>query len=451
MNLSISRRTLVRIAGFSGALALLLGGIAWKQHLTARDYREQLEHTYTRALGELSSYLTNISTDLDKGQYIGTPGQLSLLSARIWRESGGAKSALSTLPVSDLQLDNTYRFLSQVGDYAMSLSKKVAAGGSLTGGEQQNAKALQQYATRLREYVDDVQWKIQNDLLHVAAQSSAHGQVSGTKATQQSGLASGFEDIEQTMTGYPTLIYDGPFSDHLLTQHPAMLQGLPTASVEIAQYKAAVAAGLKTGDLTRADDENSNMPLYTFAAKDLSIGVTKSGGLVAYLLNARSIGEERLSNDSVFQFAEQYLQRLGYENMHATYYETNDGICTINYAATLGRTILYTDLIKVGVALDDGGIVFYDARGYLNNHKQRTLPEPALTADQARDSLNPSLRVLGCRTALIPTSGRNEVFTYEFLTKTQDEQDLLVYVNTQNGAEEQLLILMKTPNGTLTK
>lgn len=124
MKITLSRRTAVRAISYLAAAFGVAAGIAIQQHAVARDYRSQLENTYTRALGDLSSYLVNISNDLEKGRYVGTSEQFALMAARIWRESGGAKSALSTLPVSDLHMDNTYKFLSQVGDYAMALSKK---------------------------------------------------------------------------------------------------------------------------------------------------------------------------------------------------------------------------------------------------------------------------------------------------------------------------------------
>ena len=162
-----------------------------------------------------------------------------------------------------------------------------------------------------------------------------------------------------------------------------------------------------------------------------------------------------MSDESILRFAETYLKSLGFENMRATYFETADGICTINYAAVQDDVILYTDLIKVGVALDDGSIVFYDARGYISNHHARALPAPQLTAEQAQQSVNQSLRILSSRLALIPTSGQNEVLTWEFQAQTTDNDDeqprrLLVYVNAVNGAEEQILILVETPEGTLT-
>ena len=288
MNVALSKRALIRIISFLAAVLLVAAGIAVQQHAAARDYRLQLENTYARALGELSSYLANISADLEKGQYVGTPTQLSQMSARIWRESGGAKSALSSLPVSDLHMDNTYKFLSQVGDYAMALSKKVAAGAQLSEEDRQNAEALREYAAKLNDYVGGVERQVRDGRIDVTAlRTTRHDGGDDTEGTRPAGVSAGFEDVEQTMTGYPTLIYDGPFSDHLLTRRPRLTYGRPTVTPDAAQQAAASAARLNPGDLARADDENSNMPSYTFKAENLSIGVNKAGGLVTYLINGR--------------------------------------------------------------------------------------------------------------------------------------------------------------------
>ena len=57
--------------------------------------------------------------------------------------------------------------------------------------------------------------------------------------------------------------------------------------------------------------------------------------------------------------------------------------------------------------------------------------------------------MLSERLALIPTSSKGEVLTYEFKTKLGDDV-FLVYINAQNGEEEQILKLLNLPNGTLT-
>ena len=38
-------------------------------------------------------------------------------------------------------------------------------------------------------------------------------------------ITEGFIDFEEGYDNYPTLIYDGPFSDHILEKEPVMLKG----------------------------------------------------------------------------------------------------------------------------------------------------------------------------------------------------------------------------------
>ncbi|HAN44654.1 MAG TPA: hypothetical protein DCP97_04605 [Ruminococcaceae bacterium] len=123
----------------------------------------------------------------------------------------------------------------------------------------------------------------------------------------------------------------------------------------------------------------------------------------------------------------------------------------VNFAGIQDKVTLYTDLIKVGVALDNGQIVFYDARGYITNHRKRELEAPKISAEQAAKSVSKNLMITSSKLALIPSMGLNELLTYEFRTKAPDGKNVLVYVNAITGAEEKILILLETETGVLTK
>ena len=51
--------------------------------------------------------------------------------------------------------------------------------------------------------------------------------------------------------------------------------------------------------------------------------------------------------------------------------------------------------------------------------------------------------------AIIPTEWKSEILCYEFKGKI-DNREFLVYINAENGKEEDILIITNTPNGTLT-
>ena len=100
--------------------------------------------------------------------------------------------------------------------------------------------------------------------------------------------------------------------------------------------------------------------------------------------------------------------------------------------------------------MDDGGIVGFDARGYLTCHKKRDLPSPILSQKEAEASLSPLLTVRSARLAVIPSDGELERNCYEFHWTAENGKELLVYVNCDTGKEEQILILLIDENGTLT-
>ena len=51
--------------------------------------------------------------------------------------------------------------------------------------------------------------------------------------------------------------------------------------------------------------------------------------------------------------------------------------------------------------------------------------------------------------ALIPTKWNTEVYCWEFKGKVEDNE-FLVYINAQTGKEEDILLIVNTPDGTLT-
>ena len=150
------------------------------------------------------------------------------------------------------------------------------------------------------------------------------------------------------------------------------------------------------------------------------------------------------------QIAKEYLQSHNITSVETSYYEISNNIMTINFAYTSNNITYYPDLIKVSVAMDDGEIISFHQRGYLANHQERAAQVPSITQEQAAKKLSPLLTVEQVKLAVIPTQGLNEVFCYEFKCTGQNGENILVYINAETGAEEQLLILLIGENGTLT-
>ena len=135
--------------------------------------------------------------------------------------------------------------------------------------------------------------------------------------------------------------------------------------------------------------------------------------------------------------------------MESTYSMKQDGIITINYAYFQEDVTVYSDLIKLKIALDNGEILGIETTGYLNSHEQRNFKTAKVTQAEAKLKINPKLEILSEGLALIPTEYQTEVLCWEFKGKV-DSREFLIYINVETGREEDVLVILNTPNGTLT-
>ena len=163
----------------------------------------------------------------------------------------------------------------------------------------------------------------------------------------------------------------------------------------------------------------------------------------------RDVNTEIISQEEANQKGQEFLTNKGFSNMKATYYLKQDGIVTINYAYVQENVTVYSDLIKVKVALDNGEVLGIETTGYLNNHTTRDISNVKISKEEAKKTINKNLTIESESMAIIPTEWKTEILCYEFKGKV-DDREFLVYINAENGREEDILIIQDTPNGTLT-
>ncbi len=443
--MTITKRSFVKIMSLSlGVITALIisSGINYGRAVKAE---RNVENGYMRAIQELSLNLDNIKNNLEKGMYASTPAMMSVLSEKLCCDAATAKTALSQLPVDDLDLSNTYRFLSQVGNYSKALAEKCAEGQELSEEEKNNLRKLFSYATDLSGNMWEVEQKIENGDIALGEGSSA---AESLNAEAPETVTDGFSSIATAENSFPTLIYDGPYSDHIMNKDPVMLEGLKEVSREAALGTARRIAGIQ--NLTDAGEETGKMPCYVFQGDNVSVAITKAGGMCAYMLSDRYIGTQELPVSKAIEIAESYLENYGINSVEDSYYEVSNGLCIINFAAEQNDVILYTDLIKVGVALDNGEVLSFDMRGYINNHYIRDIPEPKLSDDEAEALVTENLIVNDSELCLIPSDGMNEIFCYEVSCIGEEGRNILVYINAETGKEEQILLLDIGAGGVLT-
>lgn len=415
------------------AVALIIAALCGSTYYglsQAEKYRRDLQYGYRRSLTDLNDHVGNIETTLNKAVYANTATEQNGLAAKLMRESSMAKTSLSALPVGDNSLNNVSKFITQVGDFAMSLARRISAGDKITKEEYKTMQSLESYSQKL---VTDMQ----NVNVDFSNTTAFHDEM---------------KDTAKDFSDFPSLIYDGPFSDNVMSQKPKLTEGKEQILQGNAQNIAAAFLNTTQDKLAHTQDTAGNLPTYNFTANngEVSLSVTKAGGFVSDMTNSRAVADMKLDYTAASKKARDFLNSRGLRNMKESYYMITDNICLINYAYVQDGIICYPDLVKVGIALDNGEVVRFQSTGYIMNHRNRSLA-PKLTAQQAQKSVSPNLSVKQSRLALIPTAGNNEKLTYEFLCSGAQSDRVLVYINADTGYEENILIIQQSDQGILTK
>ena len=443
----MSTKRIVQISSAIITIIFILSAFTWIGYAQATSYRTDLEYTYRRALNDLNTHVNDMNITLTKANYANTSSQQNGMAGKLIKSTSGAKAALAVLPIGNDSLNNVNKFIAQVGDFASSVSSKLSVGEALSDEDKKILQQFSQYCNILAGNLNEIQENIAEQEV-VIGQSEEMLQ---NLESKQPPFKDYFLSTAEEFANYPALIYDGPFSDHMTQKTSEMTSKAQTISVDEAKQMAAQYLYVDPNTLTHTNDTEGNLPTYNFNTESTRISVTKQGGYLSSFMNARPIDTITLQLEEAKQRAKQYLSSIYQEEFAETYYVIYNNICTIQYAYSKDHVVYYSDLIKVSVAMDTGKIVEYHANHFLMNHKDRQVQTPVISELSARQQVSDNLTIESARMAVIPTTRDEEPLCYEFLCRGQNNEQVLVYINSETGMEEQILILIETDNGTLTQ
>lgn len=451
----IRKPTAVAIIAVLAAAAVALGIVALTQSRRAGEYERTAAANYQHAFGELVTSVSELDTALQKGLYATSPSMVSAVCTEIFGKAMTAQMSLGVLPFSSQELEQTSGFISRVGDYAYALSRNAARGESYTDEELQNLRTLSDTASTLAANMKSLQTDLQDGVLTMDELGGAQNKLEGVDAAAgQNTVGSSMRLIEKEFPETPSLIYDGPFSEHITNARPKLLEGLDAVDEAKAKKAAAAFTGLGEDKLRAAGECAGRIPTWCFTASenggDLNIAVTKQGGKVISLLSSRAPADSGLSPEDAAKIAARFLEAQGYSGMKETYRITQGGVVTVNYAWEQDGVLCYSDLVKVSVARDTGSVCAFGAEGYFSAHCERDLTPPAVGEEAARSAVPASLKILSSRLALVPTDGKYEVLCWEFKCDSEDGRHYIIYVNAATGEEQKILILLEDETGALT-
>ena len=435
-------------------LSIILGYLLYKEN---KEHAISLENQYNLAFSEVINYVQNVENYLAKSLISSTSEHAAETLTNVWREANLAQAYLAQLPISSNELSATSKFLNQVSDYSYSLSRENINGTSLNDEDFNNLQTLYNYSrdlegTLTQLYTDMYSGRISWKELTKDVNTAFAQQVDNLSA-------SSFSNIESNFGEYEGLIYDGAYSSHIETVEK---KGLTGEDIDEKKAKQIAKEFIGKDRIKEINSnglvENGNIPVYDFNVTlkneknddNLNISISKTGGHIVLMNYNRDISTEKLSYEDADKIGIDFLNSRGIPNMASTYYLKQGGAITINYAYEQDGVVVYPDLIKLKIALDNGEILGIETTGYLNNHTTRDTSKVYITEEQAKQVLNSNLEITSSGLAIIPTKYKTEILCYEFKGKINDI-DFLAYINAENGKEEDILIIINTPNGILTQ
>lgn len=424
-----------------------------------RDFRQISENDYNMAFFELVDYVQNVETYLAKSLISSTPEHGAETLTHVWREANLAQSYLARLPIGSQELSNTSKFLNQVSDYSFTLSRKNIYNEPLSQEELDNLKELHDYSVELENTLNQLSADMNDGRIKWGELTKKGSKVFATQVSNIS--KDSFNNLEENFHEYAGLIYDGAFSEHLTSQEKKGLTGEKIDEEKAKQIAIEFIGKDKINEVSsKGLSENTDMPSYDFDIKTnnkkdnlITVSVSQKGGHVVFMDYDREVEAQTITEDRANEIGINFLNEKGFPNMKETYYLKESGILTINYAynqkTSNGDVIIYPDLIKLKIALDNGEVLGIETTGYLNSHYERQIPEVKISKETARQNLNKNIEIKSEALAIIPTQFQTEIFCWEFKGSV-DNTEFLVYINAETGKEEDILVIKDTPNGTLT-
>lgn len=401
---------------------------------------------FEEAFTELVSSVYNMHINLSKLFVAETPAAIADTLNEIQRESGLCAGLMGHIPQSHIDAAELNAFLIRIGDYAGCLSNTVMRSRPLCDGD---LKQLADVYEASEKIYAELAYRLENNEFPKENITNAEFYFSNEENKPDSGSA-GAEEIKK----FPTLIYDGPFSESAEKSEPRGAAGKRLDGAE-ALLKARKYISDENAELTLASVSNGKIPSYDFEGKltggnAVDIGVSAQGGYLIFMQTAASGEIEGLpSEDEKYELAQKGKDRLaaiGYTDMKPVSYQYYSGSALISYAASQNGIVIYNDLIKVWIDRANGKITGIDARDYLFSHIKREFPKKILDIKEVRRLLSPKLSVKDTQLALIPLTPLTEKLCYEF-SCSYGGAEYAVYLDAVTGEEIKILRIIKDEKG----
>ncbi|MBR1890324.1 MAG: germination protein YpeB [Clostridia bacterium] len=425
--------------GILGATTLGFGIAYGVANTQANEMTAQLEGVYKKNYYELVDNANSCDTNISKLLASSDESYRAKMLNELSQSAKEMQISIASLPLSSNGIAECVGFINQMSGYTQTLEEKLSQGGNLTDEDLAVLDEMHKTLNDMKEFLNDMSTRM----------------IAGYSITTSHGRRHGDYDefsweIKQiNPTDYPTMIYDGPFSDSVVNQKIKGLTGEELSKDEV--YKKVDEAIENIANMQYIGQTKGKFDTYNFKitntdGQDIYVQATKIGGHILTISGHNISESNEIDRERAEQIAINFAEKNDIENCKVVWSQELNSQMYLNLAPTQNGVILYPDIVKVKIDLQNGNVIGFDAISYYTNHTDRDLPSAKISAQEAREQIDESFIIKNERLTLSPLDFNREVLCYEFEC-LKNNATFYFYVNAQSGKQENILKVVETSDG----
>lgn len=430
---------IVALLVFSGVLAA--GWIGSNNQ--AAMYAGRLENTYQKSFSELITNINSIEITMSKALVSVDNEKKQQLYQNVNQLCTLCGTNLGNLPVNHQSIVETTKFINQLGGFSYYLSQKLKTGQNMSEADISSVNELYNWCVYVQGVIND----------YANNQDGSFNILNNANFDDtSSNFEKMFTNTSATGVEFPTLIYDGPFSDSIKSKK---VKGLEDFEISQGEAEEKISTAFKeyniknlifTG-MTEGTFPSYNLQFET-THRTYYANVTKKGGLLLNVASFGTQGSDVLKLKDAEREAEEFAHQLGLTDMKSVWSTILDSVAYVNLVPVINNVMIYPDMIKAKVTLDNGSIIGWEATSYAYNHDNRDDFTFEITEQNARKMVSPELSILSIKKCIVPQEYGVEQLCYEYKC-TYNKYTYYVYISGKTGIEIDTLRVVKTYAGDL--
>mgnify|MGYP005852192695 CR=1 FL=1 len=431
------------------AISLITVGI-WglTQYQARRNWEIQAENQYQRAFQDLSYNIDSIENLSTKALVVNSPRLVMQIFSDIWRHTFSCQQSLGQLPLTNLDLEKTESFLSNMSAYTYRIAQKRVDGNALSEKDWQGLRDLAQRCRFISEQLRKMQAQIltgRQRWLEVGRNMSAQAGTGRREQFDTNSLTKSFMMLEDGMKRFPDADFEGSVQN--FKERPMGLSGKNISLKEAATIaKNFIGVNrLKGKQLSVIPRLKLPVPIYTVnvlprnnaAGEKIYMDISRKGGRVLWMLSSRLPETSTISQDKAEEMSRRFLKQKNFPDILMLSAEKKGNIYFMTFATRKKNVIIYPESVKMQIAADNGQILGFEAINYYTFKKSNRNLRPVISKQTAQRKVNPHVKVSSVNLAVILGNDFNEKLCYEIKGKLNQDKFML-YINAVSGLEEKV-------------